>query len=86
MPLGIILELTSTCCQQSQVDICLRDDTHEVAVALLFGKMGGLQDGEYPPNFVLEIANGIQCDDSGNTCDGVFLGGKDFICAILCFA
>jgi hypothetical protein len=48
--------------------------------------VGRLQDGEYPPDFVLEVVDGIQCDDSVDTRDGVFLCGKDFVCAILCYA
>ncbi len=40
---------------------CLRDDAHKVAVVLPFGKVGGLQDGEYLPNLSsrLSIAFGV---------------------------
>ncbi len=40
---------------------CLRDDTRKVAVALPFSKVGGLQDGEYPPNLSsrLLMASGV---------------------------
>jgi hypothetical protein len=51
---------------------CLRDDTRKVALALPFGEVGGLQDDEYTPNFVTEVVNGLQCDDSGNPLDKVF--------------
>jgi hypothetical protein len=37
-----------------------------------------------PPT--LAVDNGLQCDDSGDPCDGIFMQGKDFVCAILCFA
>jgi hypothetical protein len=46
-----------------------------VTVVLPLDKVGGLQDGEHPPNFVLKVVDVLRCDDSGDPCDGVFLGG-----------
>jgi hypothetical protein len=52
---------------------CLRDDTRKVAIALPFDKVVGLQNCEYPPNFVFKVVNGFRCDDSGNPHDGILL-------------
>jgi hypothetical protein len=53
------------------------------SVMLPIGKVGRLQDGEYPPNFVFKVVDCFWCEDSGNPCDGNFLCGKHFIHAIL---
>jgi hypothetical protein len=39
-----------------------------------------------PPIFVFDVVDGFRCDDSRDPHDGVFLSGKHFVCAILCFA
>jgi hypothetical protein len=46
----------------------------------------GLQDHEYPPNFILEVVDGFGCDDACNLRDGVLLGSNDLVRSILCFA
>jgi hypothetical protein len=72
-------------CPDQDKNPFLEDKSHfdliiVVAVVLPFGKVGGLQDGEYPTNFVLKVVDGFWCDDSGDPCDGVLLRSKHFVC------
>jgi len=46
----------------------------------------GLQDREYPPDFIFNVVDGFGCDDACNLRDSVLLGGEDLVRSILCFA
>ena len=66
--------------------LILWDDACEIAVALALVEMVGLQDGEYPPDFILEVVDGLRRDDTCDLCDCVLLGGEDLVGSVLCFA
>jgi hypothetical protein len=66
--------------------LVLWDDACEIAVALALVKMVGLQDREYPPDFMLKVVDGFGRDDACNLCDGALLGGEDLVRSILRFA
>ena len=48
--------------------------------------MVGLQDHEYPPDFVLEVVDGFRRDDTCNLRDGALLGSEDLVGFVLRFA
>jgi len=66
--------------------LILWDDACKIAVALALVKVVGLQDCEYPLNFILKVVNGFRRDDTCNLCDGALFGGEDLVCSVLRFA
>ena len=48
--------------------------------------MVGLQDREYPPDFILEVVDSLRRDDTCDLRDGALLGGEDLVGSILRFA
>ena len=66
--------------------LILWDDACEIAVALALVEMVGLQDREYPPDFILEVVDGLRHDDTCDLRDSALLGGEDLIGSVLCFA
>ena len=49
-------------------------------------EMVGLQDREYPPDFILEVVDGFRRDDACNIHDSALLGREDLIGSFLRFA
>ncbi len=47
------------------------------------GKIGGLQNGEGPTEFILKHVDGLGSYYTRDLCYGIFLGGKYFIRSIL---
>jgi hypothetical protein len=66
--------------------LVLWDDACKIAVALALIEMVGLQDRKYPPDFILEVVDGLGRDDTCDLCDGALLGGDDLVGSILRFA
>ena len=66
--------------------LVLWDDACEIAVALALVEMVGLQDREYPPDFILEVVDGFRRDDTCDLRDGALLGGEDLAGSVLHFA
>jgi hypothetical protein len=48
--------------------------------------MVGLQDREYPPDFIFEIVDGFRCDGTCDPHDDALLGGEDLVGSVVCFA
>jgi len=48
--------------------------------------MVGLQDREYPPDFILEVVDGFRRDDTCDLRDGALLSGEDLVGSVLRFA
>ena len=48
--------------------------------------MVGLQDREYPPDFILEVVDGFRRDDTCDLRDSALLGGEDLVGSVLRFA
>ena len=65
--------------------LILWDDACEIAVALALVEMVGLQDCEYPPDFIFEIVDGFRRDDTCDLHDGALLGSEDLVSSVLRF-
>jgi hypothetical protein len=66
--------------------LVLWDDACKIAVALALVEMVGLQDREYPPEFILEVVDSLRRDDTCDLCDSALLGGEDLVGSVLRFA
>ncbi len=66
--------------------LVLWDEACEIAVALALVEIVGLHDCEYPPDFILEVVDGLRRDDTCDLRDSALLGGEDLVGSVLRFA